>query len=111
MARSGTVRSPCSCYGPVRRALTTVWTTILSGEWGPVYASPEDGEQWESINGVRYGVLKDQLALYEERKISWSIWLYKDIGFQGTQARSARFLNAVYSYGGFCHNRHGLRIA
>jgi len=28
-------------------------------------------------------VLKDQLEIYKERKISWSIWLYKDIGFQG----------------------------
>jgi len=56
---------------------------IWNGEWGPVYASPADGPNWESVNEVRYRVLKDQLAIYEERKISWSIWLYKDIGFQG----------------------------
>jgi len=56
---------------------------IWNGEWGPVYASPDDGPDWESINEVRYRVLKDQLAIYESRKISWSIWLYKDIGFQG----------------------------
>lgn len=56
---------------------------IWNGEWGPVYASPSDGPNWESINEDRYRVLKDQLAIYEERKISWSIWLYKDIGFQG----------------------------
>ncbi|KAG8893517.1 hypothetical protein FRC00_010416 [Tulasnella sp. 408] len=56
---------------------------IWNGEWGPVYASPDDGANWESINEDRYRVLKDQLAIYEERKISWSIWLYKDIGFQG----------------------------
>ncbi|KAG8913346.1 hypothetical protein FRC01_004591 [Tulasnella sp. 417] len=56
---------------------------IWNGEWGPVYASPDDGPNWESINEDRYRVLKDQLAIYEERKISWSIWLYKDIGFQG----------------------------
>ncbi|KAG8876765.1 hypothetical protein FRB97_003946 [Tulasnella sp. 331] len=53
------------------------------GEWGPVYAGPDDDPNWESINKVRYHVLKDQLTIYEERKISWSIWLYKDIGFQG----------------------------
>jgi len=56
---------------------------IWNGEWGPVYASPEDGNDFESINETRYQVLHDQLAIYEERKISWSIWLYKDIGFQG----------------------------
>ncbi|KAG8960321.1 hypothetical protein FRC03_006775 [Tulasnella sp. 419] len=60
-----------------------VGSPIWNGEWGPVYASPDDGEDWEKINEDRYRVLKDQLALYEERKISWSIWLYKDIGFQG----------------------------
>ncbi|KAG8851666.1 hypothetical protein FRB96_009162 [Tulasnella sp. 330] len=56
---------------------------IWNGEWGPVYAGPDDDPNWESINKVRYHVLKDQLTIYEERKISWSIWLYKDIGFQG----------------------------
>ncbi|KAG9004711.1 hypothetical protein FRB94_002553 [Tulasnella sp. JGI-2019a] len=56
---------------------------IWNGEWGPVYASPDDGPDWKAVNEVRYRVLKDQLAIYEERKVSWSIWLYKDIGFQG----------------------------
>jgi hypothetical protein len=28
-------------------------------------------------------VLKDQLTVYKQAKASWSIWLYKDIGFQG----------------------------
>ncbi|CUA68441.1 hypothetical protein RSOLAG22IIIB_03478 [Rhizoctonia solani] len=56
---------------------------IWNGEFGPVYASPADGPEWEKINERRYHVLKDQLALYDQYQISWSIWLYKDIGFQG----------------------------
>ncbi|CCO29588.1 hypothetical protein BN14_03605 [Rhizoctonia solani AG-1 IB] len=56
---------------------------IWNGEFGPVYASPSDGSDWEKINERRYHVLKDQLALYDQYQISWSIWLYKDIGFQG----------------------------
>ncbi|KAH7103444.1 glycoside hydrolase [Auriculariales sp. MPI-PUGE-AT-0066] len=50
---------------------------VWNGEWGPVYS--ED----ESVNAIRLHVLKDQLELYEEAQIGWSIWLYKDIGFQG----------------------------
>ncbi|EUC57148.1 glycoside hydrolase family 5 protein [Rhizoctonia solani AG-3 Rhs1AP] len=56
---------------------------IWNGEFGPVYASPADGPDWESVNEDRYRLLKDQLGLYDTTKISWSIWLYKDIGFQG----------------------------
>ncbi|KAG8683672.1 hypothetical protein FRC11_013235, partial [Ceratobasidium sp. 423] len=56
---------------------------IWNGEFGPVYASPADGSDWEKINERRYHVLQDQLALYDQYQISWSIWLYKDIGFQG----------------------------
>jgi len=56
---------------------------IWNGEFGPVYASPHDGPEWEKINERRYHVLKDQLELYDLHDISWSIWLYKDIGFQG----------------------------
>ncbi|EJT96664.1 glycoside hydrolase [Dacryopinax primogenitus] len=57
---------------------------IWNGEFGPVYAREwADGPQWEEINKSRYMVLRDQLALYDTKKISWSIWLFKDIGFQG----------------------------
>lgn len=48
-----------------------------------MYANPTDGADWEDINADRYQLLKDQLNLYKADKISWSIWLYKDIGFQG----------------------------
>ncbi|KAG9123245.1 hypothetical protein FRC07_015196, partial [Ceratobasidium sp. 392] len=60
-----------------------VGSHIWNGEFGPVYASPADGPDWEKINEDRYRLLQDQLALYDIEKVSWSIWLYKDIGFQG----------------------------
>lgn len=75
---------------------------VWNGEWGPVYARTEyDGEKTDEINERRYMVLKDQLDIYQkvrlfthlwsfvlsqlhvQDRLSWSIWLYKDIGFQG----------------------------
>ncbi|KAI0739456.1 glycoside hydrolase [Daedaleopsis nitida] len=57
---------------------------VWNGEWGPVYARKEyEGEAMEKINERRYNVLNDQLELYAKDGLSWSIWLYKDIGFQG----------------------------
>ncbi|KZS99999.1 glycoside hydrolase family 5 protein [Laetiporus sulphureus 93-53] len=57
---------------------------VWNGEWGPVYARREyDGEATDEINERRYNVLADQLEMYHEDRLSWSIWLYKDIGFQG----------------------------
>ncbi|OBZ72767.1 Glucan 1,3-beta-glucosidase [Grifola frondosa] len=63
---------------------------VWNGEWGPVYARREyDGEDTDAINERRYNVLSDQLDLYHKAssptldRLSWSIWLYKDIGFQG----------------------------
>ncbi|KAK7048503.1 glycoside hydrolase family 5 protein [Favolaschia claudopus] len=57
---------------------------VWNGEWGPVYARKQyEGEATDSINEVRYRVLKDQLDIYNKDRLSWSIWLYKDIGFQG----------------------------
>uniref|UniRef100_A0A8H7Y626 Glycoside hydrolase family 5 domain-containing protein n=1 Tax=Psilocybe cubensis TaxID=181762 RepID=A0A8H7Y626_PSICU len=55
-----------------------------NGEWGPVYGRIEyDGDETDAINKRRYAVLKDQLTIYKKDGLSWSIWLYKDIGFQG----------------------------
>jgi aryl-phospho-beta-D-glucosidase BglC (GH1 family) len=46
------------------------------GEFGPVYTGiPEKDE-------MRYQILKDQLAYYNKYKVSWCIWLYKDMGLQ-----------------------------
>ncbi|KAG0706082.1 glycoside hydrolase family 5 protein [Suillus ampliporus] len=57
---------------------------VWNGEWGPVYARKQyDGLATDAINERRYKVLKDQLTVYNEDRLSWSIWLYKDIGFQG----------------------------
>ena len=64
---------------------------VWNGEFGPVYASDvrEDSNP-AKINTARYNVLKDQLDVYskgdpsgDNTPIGWSIWLYKDIGFQG----------------------------
>ncbi|KAF7364900.1 Glycoside hydrolase family 5 protein [Mycena venus] len=57
---------------------------VWNGEWGPVYARKQyEGDETEKINEIRYHVLKDQLGIYNKDRLSWSIWLYKDIGFQG----------------------------
>lgn len=64
---------------------------VWNGEFGPVYASKERGDSDpNTINKARYNVLKDQLQVYkhgdpsgDNSPISWSIWVYKDIGFQG----------------------------
>ena len=47
-----------------------------NGEFGPVYASPDD-ENHEQINQQRYNLLGQQLKIYKQDHISWSIWLYK----------------------------------
>jgi len=47
---------------------------IWVGEFGPLYTGiPEEDE-------MRYQVLKDQLAYFDKYKVSWCIWLYKDMG-------------------------------
>ncbi|KAF4622037.1 hypothetical protein D9613_009155 [Agrocybe pediades] len=57
---------------------------VWNGEWGPVYARKQyEGGETEGINETRYKVLQDQLEIYNKDRLSWSIWLYKDIGFQG----------------------------
>lgn len=64
---------------------------VWNGEFGPVYASELRGDSDPLLtNKVRYLVLKDQLQIYktgdpsgDKSPISWSIWLYKDIGYQG----------------------------
>jgi aryl-phospho-beta-D-glucosidase BglC (GH1 family) len=57
---------------------------VWNGEFGPVYQQASDGiPDWEEINKTRYAVLECQLDIYAKSHTSWSIWLYKDIGFQG----------------------------
>jgi len=56
---------------------------ICNGEFGPVYADPASDADAGTINQERYEMLGQQLDIYDKFKISWSIWLYKDIGMQG----------------------------
>jgi endoglucanase len=46
------------------------------GEFGPVYTGDPRKDE------MRYQVLKDQLTYYDKYKVSWCIWLYKDMGLQ-----------------------------
>jgi hypothetical protein len=55
---------------------------IWNGEFGPVYSDSRDADA-ASVNQDRYHMLGEQLAIYDKHQISWSIWLYKDIGIQG----------------------------
>jgi len=77
--------------------MNTTNNKIWNGEFGPVYASPEDPDH-EEINQQRYNLLGEQLSIYKADKISWSIWLYKDIGFQGDYLPSFPYLlRTLYS--------------
>jgi hypothetical protein len=58
-------------------------TAIWNGEFGPVYANPKYEPDAETINQQRYELLGEQMRIYDEAQISWTIWLYKDIGLQG----------------------------
>lgn len=49
---------------------------VWVGEFGPVYTGDAVKDE------MRYNVLKDQLAYYDKYKVSWCIWLYKDMGLQ-----------------------------
>lgn len=49
---------------------------VWVGEFGPVYTGDPRKDE------MRYRVLKDQLAYYNKYKVSWCIWLYKDMGLQ-----------------------------
>ncbi|PLB51505.1 glycoside hydrolase family 5 protein [Aspergillus steynii IBT 23096] len=68
-----------------------VGVPVWNGEWGPVYSSAmRHDTDIEATNASRYLVLRDQLEIYKKgdpsgdnTPISWSIWLYKDIGYQG----------------------------
>jgi endoglucanase len=50
---------------------------IWVGEFGPVFSGNPD------IDKSRFRLLADQLSVYKELGLSWSLWTYKDIGIQG----------------------------
>ncbi len=64
------------------------------GEFGPVYTgNPEKDE-------MRYQILKDQLAYYDKYKVSWCIWLYKDMGLHAIlhQNENTPYMKLVSSF-------------
>jgi aryl-phospho-beta-D-glucosidase BglC (GH1 family) len=56
---------------------------IWVGEFGPVYTGNPGKDE------MRYQILKDQLAYYDKYKVSWCIWLYKDMGLQAIMHQKA----------------------
>ncbi|KAL5332330.1 glycoside hydrolase superfamily [Aspergillus crustosus] len=67
------------------RFMRSAGVPTSNGEIGPVYQDPRrDGvESAAKDNACRIRLLEDQLKLYRQEGLSWSIWLYKDIGYQG----------------------------
>ena len=64
------------------------------GEFGPVYTgNPQKDE-------MRYQILKDQLEYYNKYKVSWCIWLYKDMGLQAImhQKESTPYMKLVSAF-------------
>ncbi|MFL5741965.1 MAG: glycoside hydrolase family 5 protein [Flavisolibacter sp.] len=64
------------------------------GEFGPVYTGNSQKDE------MRYQVLKDQLAYYNKYKVSWCIWLYKDMGLQAIihQKENTPYMNLVSKF-------------
>ena len=64
------------------------------GEFGPVYTGNPVKDE------MRYQVLKDQLAYYRKYKVSWCIWLYKDLGLQAIlyQNKSTPYMKLISSF-------------
>ena len=64
------------------------------GEFGPVYTGDPQKDE------MRYQVLKDQLAYYNKYKVSWCIWLYKDMGLQAImhQNDSTAYMKLVSAF-------------
>ncbi|KAJ1325301.1 cellulase family glycosylhydrolase [Microdochium nivale] len=64
--------------------MRTAGVPIWNGEWGPVYQDPRRDPDAAETNRKRIALLREQLDIYREAgDVSWSIWLYKDIGYQG----------------------------
>ena len=52
-------------------------TPIYVGEFAPIYTGDE------RVDAMRRQILTDQLDIYREHDVSWSSWMYKDLGRQG----------------------------
>ncbi|KAF8197542.1 glycoside hydrolase family 5 protein [Pholiota molesta] len=97
-------------YERKRRWMDEKGLCVWNGEWGPVYARKEyDGDETDAINERRYKVLKDQLDIYKKDRLSWSIWLYKDIGFQG-MVHVSRSTPYMQLFKDFLKRKHHLAV-
>lgn len=67
---------------------------VWVGEFGPVYTGNTQKDE------MRYQALKDQLAYYNKYKVSWCIWLYKDMGLQAImhQKESTPYVKLVSKF-------------
>ena len=67
---------------------------VWVGEFGPVYTGDPARDE------MRYRVLKDQLAYYSKYKVSWCIWLYKDMGLQAImhQNKNTPYMKLVSAF-------------
>jgi hypothetical protein len=52
-------------------------TPIMVGEFAPIYTGDERKD------AMRRQILADQLEIYREHDVSWTSWMYKDVGRQG----------------------------
>lgn len=52
-------------------------TPIMVGEFAPIYTGDE------RVDAMRRRILADQLEIYREHDVSWTSWMYKDLGRQG----------------------------
>jgi Cellulase (glycosyl hydrolase family 5) len=70
---------------------------VWNGEFGPVYADDQLDDDAQATNEARYALLAEQLSIYDKFKIHWSIWLYKDIGYQGMvyTGPSSRYIRTI----------------
>jgi hypothetical protein len=52
-------------------------TPIMVGEFAPIYTGDEH------VDEQRRQILADQLDIYRKHDVSWTSWMYKDLGRQG----------------------------
>jgi endoglucanase len=67
---------------------------VWVGEFGPVYVGDQKKDE------MRYQILKDQLNYFEKYKVSWCIWLYKDLGRQAilVQNENTPYMKLISSF-------------
>ncbi|MGR6923443.1 glycoside hydrolase family 5 protein [[Actinomadura] parvosata] len=76
-------------------------TPLWVGEFGPVYTGDPD------VDRQRYQILRDQLAIYDEQDVGWSLWTYKDVGLQGLVYAAGPYMDR---FGGFIARKRRLGV-